>query len=65
MHLLRDLPGVLLDGLHILQGNVYGGDDAGGVSGVDAGQLNVLHDRRHKGVGSVADGVGLTFHGVV
>ena len=32
-----------------------GGDDAGGVSGVDAGQLNVFHDRRHKGVGLTSE----------
>ena len=30
-----------------------------------AGQLNVLHDRRNKRVCSVADGVSLTFRGVV
>ena len=65
MHLLGDLSGIFLDGLQIFRGNVHGRNDAGGVSGMDACQLNVLHDRRHKGVGTVADGIRLTFHGVV
>ena len=42
-----------------------GRDDAGGVAGVDPGQLNVLHNSGHKGVGAVADGVCLALSGVV
>ena len=39
--------------------------NAGGIPGVNAGQLNMLHDCRDIGVGAVADGVGLAFHGMV
>ena len=31
---------------------------------MDASQLNMLHNRRHKGVGSISDGIGLGFGGV-
>ena len=65
MHLLRDLPGVLLDGLKVLRVDVLRRKDACGVAGVDAGQLDVLHDRRHICVGSVADGVRLALQCVV
>ena len=61
MHLFCDLACVFFDRLHIFFGNVHGRDDTGGVSGVDAGQLNVLHNRRYKCMVAVADGVSLTF----
>ena len=65
MHLLGDFPGVFLDGGHVLRGDVPGGDDAGGVPGVDSGQLDMLHHRGHKGVLPVADGIGLALGGMV
>ena len=64
-HLAGDVRGVLADDLLILLRNFHGGDHAGGVSGVDAGLLNVLHDCGHKGVGSVGDGVRLALHGIL
>ena len=42
--------GVLLDGLDVLRRDADRRDDAGGVAGMDAGQLDVLHDRRDEGV---------------
>ena len=32
---------------------------------MDSRKLNVLHHRRHKGVGAVADGIRLAFQGMV
>ncbi len=65
MHFLRDPPGVIFDYFHIFLGNVDRGQDAGRVAGVDPGQLNMLHDSGNKGVGAVADGICLAFHGMI
>ena len=65
MHLLGDPACILADGLQILLRNMSGGDDAGRVTRVDAGQLDVFHDRGHKGVRAVADRVRLALHGIV
>ena len=65
MHLFRDLSGVLLDGLQMLIGNVFGRNDTGRVTGMDTCQLNMLHNSRYESVGAVADGVRLAFHGVI
>lgn len=44
---------------------VLGRQDARGVSGVDAGQLDVLHHSRNEYILAVADGVGLTLSRMV
>ena len=36
---------------------MHGRNDAGGISGVNAGKLNMLHHRRNKSVGTVTDSV--------
>ena len=65
MHLFGDLSGVFLDGLHIFGRNMYRWNDAGRVTGMYAGQLNMLHYCRDKGVSAVTDGICLTFHGMI
>ena len=65
MHFLGDLSGVFLDGLYIFGRNMYRRNDAGRVTGMYTGQLNMLHYCRNKGIGAVADGIGLTFHGMI
>ena len=65
MHLFRDLPGVLLDGTYIFFGNVYGRDDARGISGVHACKFDMFHDCRHKCMISVTNGVCFTFQGMI
>ena len=44
---------------------MYGRDDAGGVSGMYAGKLDMLHNRWNECVGSVADRVCFALEGVV
>ena len=58
MHLKSELLGVALDGVNVLLRNGDGRDEAGGVAGVDAGLLDVLHDGGHEGFLAVANGVG-------
>ena len=65
MHFLGDPAGVFLDGLHILRGNMPGRNDTRRVAGMHARQLYVLHHRRHKRMGAVADGIRLTFRGMI
>ena len=60
-----DLARVVADGLQVQRRDADRGDDAGGVPGVDARQLDVLHDRGDEGVGAVGDGVGLGLDGVL
>ena len=56
---------VLIDRINVLRGDANGGNHAGGVAGVNAGQLNMLHHRRNKGVLAVGEAVGLHFDGIV
>ena len=65
MHFLSNLSGVLLDRLHILRRDVYGRDDASGVTGVNAGQLDMLHHCWNKRMGAVADGIRLALQGMI
>ncbi len=65
MHFFSDLSRVLADGLKILFRNMPRRNDAGGVAGVNAGELDVLHDGGHEGMSTVADRVRLALHGIV
>ena len=65
MHFLRDLAGVLFNGLQIVLRDMSGRNDACGVAGVNACELNVLHDGGNIGVLTVADRVCLALHSVV
>ena len=65
MHLLSDLSCILLDLLKVLRPDVLCGQDAGRVSGVDTGELDVLHDSRDISVSSVGDRVRLALQSVV
>lgn len=65
LEVLGDLGGVFLNGADVLGGDGHGRNGAGGVSGVDAGQLNVLHDRGHEGVRAVGQRVHFRFNGIV
>ena len=65
MHLLRNLPRVLLDRLHALRRNMHGRNNTCRIAGVNARQLDMLHHRGHKSVGTVADGVRLTLQSVI
>ena len=65
MHFFCDLSRIFLDGPYIFFRNMYGRDDAGGVSGMYAGKLDMLHNRWNECVGSVADRVCLALEGVV
>ena len=58
MHLQRQFLRVALDRLDVLFRNGDGRDEAGGVAGVDAGLLDVLHDGGDERFLAVADGVG-------
>lgn len=42
-----------------------GRNDAGRISGMNARKLDMLHNGRNKSMGTVTDGVGFTFHGMV
>ncbi len=53
LQLHGDLAGVLVDRVDVLRRDADRRDDAGRVARVDAGQLDVLHDRRHEGVRAV------------
>ncbi|OPY04451.1 MAG: hypothetical protein A4E66_02588 [Syntrophus sp. PtaB.Bin001] len=55
---------VFIDRFQVLGGDADRRNDAGGIAGMDARQLDVLHDGRDKGVRSVRDGVGLRLDGV-
>ena len=58
VHFQRQFLSVALDRLDVLFRNGDGRDEAGGVAGVDAGLLDVLHDGGNKSFLAVADGVG-------
>ncbi len=59
-----DTSGVLVDGGKLLVRNGHRRDHTGGVTRMDSGILDVLHDCGHEGVGPVGQGIGLAFHGV-
>ena len=53
------------DQVLVFFGNLHRRDHTGGISGVDAGLFNMLHNRRNKGVGAVRNSVCLAFQGVL
>ena len=55
----RDAPGIVVDRVLVAGGDADRRDDAGGIAGMDSGQLNVFHDGRYVGVLPVGDGIGL------
>ena len=59
-----DLAVVLIDRVDVFGGDADGRDHAGRVARVNAGQLDVLHDRRHERVFAVGNRVGLDLDGV-
>ncbi len=59
-----DSSGIFLDGIQVLGRNADGRYHTGGIPRMDAGQLDMFHDRRNIGVRAVADGVGLGLDGV-
>lgn len=65
MHFLRYFSGIFLYGFHIFRRNMDGRNDAGRISGMNARKLDMLHNGRNKSMGTVTDGVGFTFHGMV
>ncbi len=65
LQLAADAQGVFLDGLDVFLRQRHRRNGARGIAGVDAGQFDVLHDGRHKGVGAVGQRVGFGLDGVV
>ena len=56
--------GVFTDGVNMFLGYANRWKDTGRVAGVYAGQLDVFHNRRDKGIGAIGNSVGLSFYGV-
>jgi len=65
LQLPGDALGVLLDGLNVPLRYAHRGDDAGRIARMNAGQLDVLHHRRNKGLYPVGEGIGLHLQGIV
>ena len=65
MHFLGNFPGIFLDCFHIFRRNVKGGDNTSRVTRVNTGQFDMFHNGRDKGVRTIADGVGFTFHSMI
>ena len=65
MHLLRNLSGIFLNRLHALLRDMHGRNDTCRIPGMDARKFNMLHHGRDKGMRTIADGVRLTFQGMI
>ena len=56
---------MFLNGADVLGSDCHGGDGAGGVAGMNAGQLNVFHDRGYKSIRAVGQRIYFRLNGIV
>ena len=65
VHLYCNLAGIFFNGLQVFFGNLTAWQDAGTVTGMDACQFNMFHNRRYEGILAVGNGIRLAFQRIV